>query len=417
MAVINPSAFRKNRFYTGALVMFAGQMVANIGSYLYHLFMGRMLGPAAYGLLAAVIALIYLLLVPTLALNWALVKFVAQYQGEKKPKMIKKFFLEVNQRGTVVGSLAFGLFLVLTPFLASFLHLDSNWPLFLAGATAFFTLLATIARAFLQGISVFTWLALIHSLVAVFLVFLGFQVNGALLAGLVGILVALFLARYPLRQFFGVGLNSEEINWPEIVSFFLPVLFSIFSFTSLYTTDTILARHFLSPKEAGFYAALAIMGKIIYFASYPVVMVMFPLVSEKLAEKGKPRLLLGKSLALVGAICFFLIMAYFLFPSFLIKILFGSDFLPAARYLSTFAVFLSFYSLSFLLTQFFLSVNRTKIVFWPVLAALGQILLIIGFHSNLGQIVKVNLLVTGFLLGTEMLWLILERDLLFSEPH
>jgi len=36
--------------------------------------------------------------------------------------------------------------------------------------------------------------------------------------------------------------------------------------TSFLSMDVILAKHFLAPKEAGYYALLALAGKMIFFA-------------------------------------------------------------------------------------------------------------------------------------------------------
>ena len=53
------------------------------------------------------------------------------------------------------------------------------------------------------------------------------------------------------------------------------------------TMDLILVKHFFSDQDAGVYATLSILGKIIYFAASPVASVMFPIVAGKHAKGEK----------------------------------------------------------------------------------------------------------------------------------
>ncbi|PJE68969.1 hypothetical protein COU96_02290, partial [Candidatus Shapirobacteria bacterium CG10_big_fil_rev_8_21_14_0_10_38_14] len=94
---------------------------------------------------------------------------------------------------------------------------------------------------------------------------------------------------------------------------------------------------------------------------------------------------------------------YFLFPELMVNILYGAEYLPAASYLVFFAIFLGLYSFSFLFTNFFLSIRKTKIVILPVLAAIAQIVLISIFHQDLIQIIRVSIGVL-FLLFVSLLF-------------
>ena len=62
-------------FVKGGLVVMGGAMAANVSAYLYHLIVGRILGPVAYGELAALLALFFILNVPSSVLQTISVKF------------------------------------------------------------------------------------------------------------------------------------------------------------------------------------------------------------------------------------------------------------------------------------------------------------------------------------------------------
>ncbi|MBM3205357.1 hypothetical protein FJZ41_00695, partial [Candidatus Shapirobacteria bacterium] len=309
--------------------------------------------------------------------------------------------------------LAFLVFLASSYWVVPFLHLPSFFPFMLVLVVFFISVFLTINRAFLQGLTRFVHFSLsailevlLKLLVAIGLVFWGFKVNGALFGFLVGGVIAYFYTLVPLR-FVLTGRQEEKIipfKNKEFFSFALPVFFSTLAFTSLYTTDVVLVRHFLPGHESGFYAALSVLGKIIFFATSPMVAVAFPLISERHAKGVRYRHLLWVSFFIISLISFLAILLYFLFPQFIIKLLYGTPYLEAAPYLGFFAIFLSFYSLCFLLVNFFLSIGKTKVVAFPLIAGLLQIILIWFFHQSLWQIIFISIILLALLLVVLLLY-------------
>jgi O-antigen/teichoic acid export membrane protein len=202
---------------------------------------------------------------------------------------------------------------------------------------------------------------------------------------------------FSVRRLLVKPAMGNGIETREIIKYAIPVFFSTVAFTSLYTSDVLLVRHFLSAQEAGFYAALAVLGKIIFFAAGPVISVMFPLISEYHANGKKYLNLLALSLSLVLAICVGISLIYFLFPEVMVSLLFGNQYLPAAPYLFYFAVFLSLYALSSLLVNFYLSVKKVKTVVLPVIAASAQIVFIFLFHQSLSSVILVSIIILSLL--------------------
>jgi len=396
----------KNQLIAGSFVLFVGTTIANFGNYIYHLLMGRLLGPADYGVLASLISLTYLFGIPIGALSLVVVKYVSALRGKKDFEAISYFYSWLNKKLAVFGLVGFLFLIIISPWLASFLHLKSSLPVLLVITSSLVGIYLTINTATLQGFLRFGLMSILGAIqvalklgAAVLLVYLGWKVFGAVSAILVSTLIG-----YLLTAFFVVQLlvkkpitKKKMIDSQEIVRYTIPVFFSTLAFTSLYTTDVVLARHFLSTQDAGYYASLATLGKIIFFASSPIIMVMFPMVSERHANGKKYISLLNLSLGLVVLICLGISVVYFLFPKLMVKILFGSQYLPAASYLFLFAVFLSLYSLSSLLINFYLSVKKVKVIILPVIAAIAQIILISLLHQSLSQVVWVSIGVLGLL--------------------
>jgi len=405
----------KNRLVADSLVVLGGGMVANLINYLYHLSMGRMLGPGDYGVMASLISVIYLGGIPLSVLSLVMVKYISTFRGKKQMLMVNFFYRWIIKKVIYFGVIGLIVFLFFVPLMARFLHLNSYQLLIIVGLTSFLSLFPTVTSAMLQGFLRFNWntlvglaTALTKLILAIIFVCLGLKIPGALLAILlstgIGYLISIFFVRELTKSKFSTNAMKIDFDGSGVLSFALPTFLSISAFTSLYTTDVILARHFLSAREAGFYAALATLGKIVFFASSPVITVMFPMVSERHALGGGYLTLLKFSLMIVLLISAGVSFIYLFFPKLMILALYGREYLSASPHLKFFAVFLSLYSLSFLLVNFYLSIREVRVVVLPVIAAILQIVLIILFHQNLAQVVWISIITLGLLLLSLLLY-------------
>jgi len=397
----------KNQLITGSAILFVSAMTSNVGNYLYHLLMGRFLGPESYGLLTSLISLTYLLGIPLGTLNLTVVKYTSSLWAGKKLGPVAFFYSWLNKKLTVFVWLGSVVLLLVSPKIASFLHLESIFLVWLMGASSLVGVYSTISVATLRGLLKFNLMA-VSSIVSitlkltlsVLLVLAGLGIWGAALPFLMAPLVGLFLLRFFVNRLLAKSQAKAKrvIDGQEVFAYAWPVFLSTLAFTSLYTTDLLLARHFLSAQMAGYYASLATLGKIVFFASSPIVMAMFPLISARHENGQDHRQTLNLSLALVLLASLGITGLYFLFPQFMVKALYGADYLAAAPYLVYFSIFLSLYALVNVLVNYYLSIKKVKIVFFPVLAALAQISLILIFHQDIFQIVLVSIIVLGLLL-------------------
>lgn len=387
----------QNPLIGGSMVLFLGMTFTNFGNYLYHLLMGRMLGPKDYGILSSIISLSYIFSILTSALLITTVKFVTRYKAKRQFGKIYSLFIGLTKIFLIAGIIVFFIFLGGRKLIGNFLHLENSLPVLILAFGLGLNFPAFINNAFLQGFLNFGFLSfnnvfstILKVALAILLVKFGFGVNGALGAIFLGSLLPYFLSFYPLR-FLWQYKNGEEIEWKDFFGFSLPVVGAMLGLNSLYSTDVILVRHFFPAFEAGLYSALAVLGKIVFFASSVIPIVMFPLVSERFENGRKYLHLLYQSLLIVGGISLVITMIYFLFPSLMIEILYGKDYLGVAPYLGIFAVFISFYSLSSLLVNFFLSIRATRVAIFCLLAAVLQVILISLFHISLFQIIEISL--------------------------
>lgn len=390
----------------GSFIVLAGSVITNFGAYLFHLLMGRLLGPANYGILESLISFMYFLGIPVGVLSLVVVKYVSQ---EKKD--IKKIGFLISwllKKSAIYGLIFLIAFLAFFPVLKNLIKVDS-FLLFLGlGIAGFISIFQSIYSSTLQGMMKFVELSItnifsswIKLIIAVIFVILGFKIGGAVYSISIAALATLFLTYKIIKKFVPLtGQNNNKLtnNFSNMGNYSLAILIQNFSFICFFTIDIILARFFLTPTLAGQYASLSVLGKIIFFASSPILSVMFPMVSEKYSNGEKYQKTFFLSLFFVLLISVFISFVYFIFPKTMIGILFGNAYLGGSSDLWLFSVFISIYSVCALLMNFFLSISKTKIIYVSLFFVALQIVLISFFHQNISQIVLMNIITLSLFL-------------------
>ncbi len=195
-----------------------------------------------------------------------------------------------------------------------------------------------------------------------------------------------------------------SLNLKPMLLFTMPVLVQSLAVTSLYSSDLILVKHFFSSHDAGLYASLSTLGKIIFFGAGPIGTVMFPIVSSRHAKGLNVNRIFLYSFLATTVISLSILMVYLLLPGLAVNLLYGSAYLESANLLVWFGIFMSLFTHSSLLINFHLSLNRTKVVVLPLLAAIAQIAVIWFYHQSLFDVILVSIIVTTLLLVSLLIY-------------
>src|SRR5207245_11172525 len=124
--------------------------------------------------------------------------------------------------------------------------------------------------------------------------------------------------------------------------------------------DIILVKHFFTATQAGVYAAVALVGRVVYMLSWSVVSSMFPFSAGVESEEEGGREVLSTALLLVVMITAVFTMAAWLAPPGLWHVLLGSGF-PVGQHrfysslLVLYAVTTAVYSLGVVLMAYEIS--------------------------------------------------------------
>lgn len=389
--------------------MIGGSMVGNVINYLYHLIMGRMLGPVDYGILASLFSILYVVgIVPT-STSVAIVKFIS---SSKKMSEIATIYRSIDKLVLRLSVTLSALTLVSSPFIARFLNIDNVLLVVLISPILFISLITLVNQATSQGILKFMGFVFPNFVASaaklafgVLLVILGFSVFGAMVGVVVSGVLAYFVSVPYVRKIREIKNFDTGYDLKPFFKYSLPVFFQALAFTSIFTTDVILVKHFLSPFEAGIYASLSTLGKIVFFASSPIASVMFPVVAGKSARGEKYMKVFWGAFGLTFAVSAAVVVVYYFFSDFAISVLYGGAYLSAAPDLVWMGLFILVYTLATLLVNFALSLGKTRVIWFPVIAAIGQGILIWIFHSDVKEIIQASLVICTFMLFGEAIFL------------
>ncbi len=319
--------------------------------------------------------------------------------------------------GIVLGLALF----VFNRVIMAYLNLPDPVLISLLALGAAFYIPLGVRRGYIQGVHAFSSLAMnfmLEGLVrlggAYLLIRIGLGVKGAVLASVIAVIASYFLAKptpsaRPLRSHrifisFGEGLQA-------IVFFSGQVIINNF--------DIVLVKHFFASEEAGIYAAVSLVGRLVNMCAWSVVNTMFPVSAATRSSDREARPVLFMSLGMVFLILSVLILGLWAIPSFLWRVLFGAHFELGnygglAALLILYAVTTGIYSLSSVMITYEMS-RKIANTSWAQLAFSGALVLgICVFHQTLRQVIFVQLILMVILLVTVALPL-LRREITPAE--
>ncbi|MHB2009225.1 MAG: lipopolysaccharide biosynthesis protein [Acidobacteriaceae bacterium] len=390
------------RILSGSFVLLSGSGLATAINLSYNIAVARYLGPQGFGNATAVYTLLTLISAVTLSFQIVSAKVVAQ---QKSLEGKSAGYRSLHGGAWACGILLALLMLLFQRAITDYLNLpDPVLVVLLAIGVAFYVPLGS-RRGYLQGAYGFRRLAtnlVVEGAVrlggSLLLILLGLGVPGVIAANSAAVAVAYFAitpklaARIPnpLRLPYALREMSQAM-----VFFSGQVLIN--------NCDIVLVKHFFLSEAAGLYAAVAMVGRVIFSISQAVVNSMFPLVAGTREEERKDLTVIATSLFLVLSIGSALAIGLRLAPAWIWTALFGAKFAIAGKYglpylLALYAITTVVYSLSAVIITYEMSYKIAN-TSWIQLAFSGIVIAgICLFHSSLRQVILVQLVLMTVLL-------------------
>jgi O-antigen/teichoic acid export membrane protein len=226
---------------------------------------------------------------------------------------------------------------------------------------------------------------------------LGFNIAGALGAFLTASSIGIIISIFALRDFLFYQIRDDSIDFRDFAYYLFPVALSSFCFIALVNFDMVLVKYFFKPFEAGFYSLAQMVGKIFLFLPAAINTVMFPRTAGLNVRNMDTRSTLARSLFYACILCIIANTIYNLSPSFILRVLTGKAFPESIILGRLFGISMSFFTLSYILITYFLSIKDLRFMKYLILFTLLPFLAIILFHGNLIR-VQLTLCINSILL-------------------
>ncbi|MGH9588621.1 MAG: STAS domain-containing protein [Acidobacteriaceae bacterium] len=390
------------KIVTGSIVLLSGSGLATAINFGYNIAVAQFLGPKGYGHATAVYTLLILASSITLSFQIVSAKIVAQQETlEAKGAGYRS----LHRQAWACGALAAVFLLAFRNGFADYLNLPSPLLIVLIAVGAAFYIPLGSRRGYLQGAYGFRKLATnlviegaVRLVGSVLLMLLGFGVSGVIAANSAAVAIAYFaivphLAKHVPSP---VRFSRAARELLLAVGFFAGQVL-------INNSDIVLVKHFFLAREAGLYAAIAMVGRVIFTLSQSVVNSMFPLVAGSREEDRRDFRVIATALALVLAIGSGIAIALRFTPDWVWKDFFGEKFEIAGPHgmsylLALYAVATVIYALSAVVITFEMSYKIANTT-WVQLAVSGAVIGgICVFHSSLEQVIVVKLVLMVALL-------------------
>ena len=383
------------RILSGSMILLSGSGMTIATNLLYNIVVARFLGPKGFGQATVVYTLLTLLSALTLGFQIVSSKVVAQ-QPEAEGKAA--VYRVLHRWAWISGVAIAAILLLLRGPISNYLNLpDSSLVALLAIGAAFYVPLGP-RRGYIQGTYGFRGLAMNLILEGVvrlggsyLLILGGYGVRGVIAANAAATIAA-YLAVAPRLK--GHIPNPLQFSYAfreiaQAVVFYAGQML-------IGNCDIVLVNHFFPAQKAGLYAAVAMVGRVIFTMSSAVVNTTFPLVAGTNEEERKDLRVIATSLALVLASGAGLALALCFAPTWIWTSLFGAGFQIDGRYslsylLALYAITTVVYCLSAVIITFEMSYKIAN-TSWVQLAFSGVVILgICLHHGSLREVILVQL--------------------------
>lgn len=379
-------------------------LVASVGvsglNFAFHAMISRLLGPASFGALGAVLSVITVLAVPLGAVQIAVTQAVAsRASGSDRPALRR-----LTVRAAYWGAGAMAAFWALSPVIDGYLRLTSPFADVAIGIWIPLAVVAAVLQGALLGelryvpVAIATFLGggALRLISGAVLVSAGFGVAGAVSATLIAAAFTagtlLLVAR---RGLLAPGPEPVRISLRDAAL----SITALAGATTLTGVDVFLARHYLAPVAAGRYAAAAIAGHIALFLPGALVTVTFPRLVAAAARGIDARRTLVETLGLITAIGLAAFAVLAGLADVVVSVLFGPRYFAAVSIVWIVALSSVFLGVISLLTYFHIARRSlAALSSWAGVALAWALVAVL--HDGMETIAFCMLTATGFVLVT-----------------
>jgi O-antigen/teichoic acid export membrane protein len=397
---VSPS--KSERLIAHNILVAGSSIAAGTLGFAFQVLISHRLSPSDYGTVFAAMSLLTLVALPASALTLLMARETSRDRAAGHSAASAALLRSGNRTLLIVGVGLGALVTVLSPWIAASFNVPAEFVIAVAAGMPV-ALALPLLMGELQGQQRFLSFSALNvsaaglKLAAAIALGLAFGPIGVVGGLAVAATVSYGIACWLLRRRLAIRFSQPWLR-PALLYLAL-ILPSTLALSVLLSADVLLVKRFFSPRAAGEYAAVAALGRAIFWGAAGVAAVLFPKVIHRESQGGSGSRIVAGSLGVValGGIASLVMLGLVARP--IITAFAGSAYAAGASILPLYAVAMTLLGGASVLIATHQS--RARATFLSVLlpVTVAEPILIVAFHNSLLQVVWVVTLSMALLLA------------------
>ena len=376
----------------GIIYNFISRFIFIFGAYTIHIYLARLLGPEKYGVFGVCIAIITICYV---FLNNGVRQVISKFSA-KYPESAK-YFQTKGVTAQLAISTILGLIVIIFSKNIAYLFNDNDLitPLYLSGIIIITQSLYFVYTGALNGLKKFwsenailSTYGLVKPIAAILLVYLGFEVMGALTGFLMASIAAVMLGIILTWNLGNKKHDSIKIN--NILKSSIPIMLIFAGVTIIMNFDLLSVKHFMPEgKFSGYYTSAAAISKLSYWFLFAFGSVLLPFVSSSFHKKDilQTRKYINEIIRYSLLIVLPMVFLFSFYADNTVRLIYGEGYHPAGNVLKILIFGLVNLGLISIFSHIMIGINQEKVMIkYSLIGIIVAIILNIILVPRIGMI-------------------------------
>lgn len=385
----NDQISKKETFFESLKLSFMF-FLANLFTFGFFVLAARVLGVVDYSELGVMLSIFFMFASATSLFNIIIVRHISYFIAKTQHEKVSMFCDKYVKFTAVGGVIIFLLLAALSGPISKILNLTPTNVICLGVLICSYLIWNSLIGV-LNGLQYFTLLGLnkifhafFATLFGLLFLLIGLKAQGAIFGMALGTFLAVPLAIYSARNVFFV--RPQKIGDTGLMKYLFPSAMVILCIGIMLNIDLPLVRYYLSPTESGNYAAISLIGSIVFSFATAASMVMFPKTAHFASNGRNTGFFLKKAIKYVVTMSLGLTIFYALFSKTVVNVVFGQEF-HISQYIGLYTLTMSLLSISAVLIMYNLALEKRFVIYLVPIFTVIEILLIMLIHNTIWSII------------------------------
>lgn len=385
----------RSTFFRHGVITFGATAAVNAATFGFHFVASRLVGVRSYGELYTMMSAVSLAAVLGGVGTTIVARLMAEIAVKNRPDALGAMTARVFWAAAAVCVLS-GLLLTVLGYAEASFFRASSIALVRVTAWAVATQFALVTlRGLLQGAQRFGSLAVslvgeaaVRVLVGAYLIYSGWGATGGLYGYLIGALAAIIYTYIIAAIYFGFRPTVRLGVVSDVRKVAGGVSASMLALGLLSYGDVLLVKHYVEPTSAGLFSAIALIGKIVLFASSFVPLLVLPKAAAAVAVGKSPVPVVIRGAIAATAVSAVILLFFGVFPGFPVLMM-GVAFAGTAPYIVGYGAAMALLGVATAVVSYRIGIGNYGFVPVSFLSVILGAIGVATFHAGLSQIISV----------------------------